>query len=402
VRVDRLAGPRTPQEEFMDKKRTCRALLLMFGLALAAWFHPASTRGESPGPDPYTSAQECAKCHQSIYHYWSESEHARAATKTSFLESLRGAVESGSDQEAVQRSCVSCHAPTSQASGDYALARPTTREGVSCDFCHTVSNVDLSKRDHPFVLDPGPVKRGPLEYASSPFHQTAYSPLHKTSPLLCAACHEYENARGVRVLSTYSEWKAGPYPESGQTCQECHMPVVPGRTVKEGLDSTQRRINLHWMSGGGVASRLANGLKLRLDAVDISGSIAQVQVSVVNSGVGHAAPGGLSTKSLVLSVGIDTGSGDIVHPLERVYHRVLRDGQGRELATVAGQFLEAVTIGEDTRLQPRETRNERFSLPLPSDWRAIVARLEYRDASDPQAPPRKTQVAEARRERGRP
>jgi hypothetical protein len=386
----------------MDKKRTCRALLQLLAFALVAGSHPPSARGDSPGPDPYTSVQECAKCHQSIHHYWSESEHARAATKASFLESLRVAVASGSDQEAVRRGCVSCHAPTAQASGDYALARPTTREGVSCDFCHTVSGVDLRKRDHPFVLEPGPVKRGPLEYASSPFHQTAYSPLHKTSPLLCAGCHEYENARGVRVLSTYSEWKAGPYPESGHTCQECHMPVVPGRSVKEGLDSTQRRINLHWMSGGGVASRLATGLTLRLDAVDFSGAIAQVQVAVVNNGVGHAAPGGLSTKSLVLSVGVDRGTGDVVSPLERVYRRVLRDGQGRELTTVAGLFLEAATIGEDTRLQPKETRSERFSLPLPSDWRAIVARLEYRDASDPQAPPRVTRVAEARRERGRP
>ena len=40
---------------------------------------------------------------------------------------------------------------------------------------------------------------------------------------LCAACHEYSNARGVPVLSTYSEWTSGPYPARGQTCQECHM-----------------------------------------------------------------------------------------------------------------------------------------------------------------------------------
>jgi hypothetical protein len=121
---------------------------------------------------------------------------------------------------------------------------------------------------------------------------------------------------------------------------------------------------------------------------------------VVNSGVGHSAPGGLSSKSLVLNVGLDTGSGEIAQRLERVYRRVLLDGQQRELATVASQFLEAVAVGEDTRLRARETRSERFSLPLPADWRAIVARLEYRDASDPKGPPRSTQVAEVRRERG--
>jgi Cytochrome c554 and c-prime len=384
----------------MNKLLTCRAFPPLLALALGAGSHPREARGDSVAPDPYTSARECAKCHQSIHLYWSESEHARAATKASYLESLRGAVESGPDREGVRRGCVSCHAPTALTSGDYALVRPTTREGVSCDFCHTVSAVDLSNRDHPFALSPGPVKRGPLEYASSPSHQTAYSPLHKTSPLLCAPCHEHENARGVRVLSTYTEWKAGPYAELGMTCQECHMPLVPGRSVKEGLDSTQRRINLHWMSGGSVASRLATGLQLRIDSVDVGSTIAQVQVSVVNSGVGHSAPGGLSSKSLVLNVGLDTGSGEIAQRLERVYRRVLLDGQQRELATVASQFLEAVAVGEDTRLRARETRSERFSLPLPADWRAIVARLEYRDASDPKGPPRSTQVAEVRRERG--
>jgi hypothetical protein len=37
--------------------------------------------------------------------------------------------------------------------------------GVSCDFC-TITDVDLSNRDHPFDLKPGRVKRGPLEYAT--------------------------------------------------------------------------------------------------------------------------------------------------------------------------------------------------------------------------------------------
>lgn len=369
-------------------------------VAFAGASAPVRAQGASaPAAEPYTSAGECSKCHQAIHLYWSESAHARAATSPSFLESLRGATEAGAEREGARRGCVGCHAPTALVSGDFALQKPITREGVTCDFCHTVAAVDLGKREHPFVLAPGPVKRGPLEYATSPFHQTAYSSLHKTSPLICAGCHEHENAHRVRVLSTYSEWKAGPYPELGQTCQECHMPLAPGRTVKEGLDSSQRRVNLHWMSGGSVASRLANALQLRIDSADVGSTTAQIQVAVVNSGVGHSAPGGLSSKSLVLRVGIDAGPGPLVPSLERVYHRVLRDGKGRDVSTVAGEFLEAETIGEDTRLKPGETRTERFTVPLPAAWRAIVAQLEYRDASDPRTPPQVTKVAEVRRER---
>jgi hypothetical protein len=382
----------------MDGRLTWRVAVPLLAVLVPAW--RAQGLADSKA-GPYASARDCAPCHQAIHGYWSESEHARAATKASYLESLRATVEGSSDPDAVRRGCISCHAPTTLVSGDFALERAVTREGVSCDFCHTVQDVDLGKGDHPFVLAPGPVKRGPLEYAKSPAHETAYSVLHKSSPLLCAACHEHTNAHGVRVLSTYSEWKAGPYPERGQTCQECHMPLVPGRSVKEGLDGTARRVNLHTTTGGSTASRLATGLELRIDSMDMRGSVVEVDVAVINRGVGHAAPGGLSSKSLVLGVGVDTGSGELTPRLERVYRRVLRDAQGGELSSVARLFLDAASVGEDTRLQPRETRSEHFSLPVPENWRAIVARLEYVDASDPQGRPRTTRVAEVRRERGR-
>jgi hypothetical protein len=293
-----------------------------------------------------------------------------------------------------------CHAPTALATGDWELQRPVTREGVTCDFCHTVGDVDLANRERPFDLQPGAVKRGPLEYAKSAHHETAYSTLHKSSPLLCAACHEYVNAKGVPVLSTYSEWTGGPYPARGQTCQECHMPLVPGTSVKEALDPTQRRINLHRIVGGGTAARVRRGLDLSLQSVDVGAASADVAVVVTNTAVGHSAPGGLSTKSLVLAVGVDTGSGELANRRERIYRRELRDAAGRPLATVQDLFLNAAAVGEDTRLKQKEARSERFTVPLPENWKAIVARIEYRDASDPQAP-KTTLIAEQRHERGR-
>jgi hypothetical protein len=122
---------------------------------------------------------------------------------------------------------------------------------------------------------------------------------------------------------------------------------------------------------------------------------------VTNKGVGHSAPGGLSTKSLVVAVGVDTGSRELMHRRERVYRRELKDAEGRTLVGLADMFLKAASVGEDTRLKPKEARAERFTVPLPEGWRAIVARLEYRDASDPKAGPKTTLVFEERRERGR-
>jgi hypothetical protein len=375
-------------------------LMVWFAIGVA---QPGASGSDTapPAARPYTAARECATCHKTIHLYWSESGHSRSASNPSYLEALRVAVEGASDKETVRRGCVWCHAPTALVTGDYDLQRPITKEGVSCDFCHTVADVDLSKPDHPFELKPGTVKRGPLEYAKSPFHATAYSTLHKASPLLCAACHEHTNARGVPVLSTYTEWKAGPYADRGQTCQECHMPLVPGSTVREGLQSTQRRINLHRMAGGSTASQIRSGLQLRIDSLSLGSVTADVQVVVVNTGVGHSAPGGLSSKSLVLAVGVETSSGELMHRRERVYQRDLNDAEGRTLVTVPDLFLKAASVGKDTRIKQKETRAERFTVPLPEDWRAIVARLEYHDASDPKAGTKATLVAEDRRERGR-
>jgi hypothetical protein len=378
-----------------------RARLACVVLAAAAAAAVPRIEGAPAAGGPYTPARECATCHKAIHGYWSESEHSRSATRPSYLASLAAAVDSASDKHGVRRGCVWCHAPTSLVTGDYALEGEVAREGVSCDFCHTVADVDMDKAGDPFQLDPGTVKRGPLEYAKSSFHDTAYSTLHKGSPLLCASCHEHKNALGVAVLSTYSEWKAGPYPARGETCQECHMPLVPGATVTEGLQPTQRRINLHRLQGGGTASRLSTGLEVRFGPVDVSSSSADVQVVVTNKAVGHAAPGGLSSKSLVLAVGVDTGAADLLHRRERVYRREFKDAEGHGLVAVADLFLKAASVGEDSRIQPKESRTERFTVPLPENWKAIVARLEYRDASDPTAGVKTTLVTEERRERGR-
>jgi Cytochrome c554 and c-prime len=346
---------------------------------------------------PYAPARDCAACHRTIHNYWSESAHARAASTPAFLESLRAAGEGVADGSSARRACVTCHAPTAITSGDFDLQQAVTREGVSCDFCHSVADVDLDRKDRPFDLRPGNVKWGPLQYLESPAHGMAYSPLHRTSALLCAACHEQKNARGVPVLSTYSEWKEGPYPARGTLCQECHMPLVPGETVAEGMSSSRRVINLHRMEGGSALSPLRRGLDLRVESLAITSVSADVQVVVANTGVGHAAPGGMPTKALVLAVGLEDASGQLRFRQERVYRRDLLDEQGHVLVTIPDLFQKAASVGEDTRLKPKESRSERFTIPLSEGAKAIVARLEYRDSSDPKGPPKTTLVIEERR-----
>jgi hypothetical protein len=387
------------------------AIVRMSVLAVAAWLASvpggaAAQPAPSPSPAsasvapgaPYTSVKACASCHGLIHQYWSESAHARSATSPTYLAGLEAAVAASSDKQAVRAECLWCHAPTTLRTGDYALKQQVTREGVSCDFCHTVASVDLARPGRPFELSPGNVKRGPLQYAKSKSHDTEYSSLHKTSALLCAACHEYRNAQGIAVLSTYTEWRLTPYADRGVTCQECHMPVVPGTTVPAPLKPSDHVINLHRIIGGSDASKMSVGLDLKIESVTHTSGAADVQVVVTSRRVGHAAPGGFSNRALVLAVAVESASGELLHRRERVYRRELKDAAGHEVVTVADIMLKAALEGEDTRIQPGEARAERFTVPIPEGARAIVARLEYRDRSDPTAEPRTILVTEQRQD----
>jgi len=372
-------------------------LLLTLGLAAAGRTAPAAP---DPPPPPttagaYASASTCAACHEAIHTYWSEGPHARAATSPVFLAALERA---GGKQPEARRGCVWCHSPTTLVTGDVALETPLSREGITCDFCHTVAEVDLDREGHPFTLDPGDIKRGPFEYAESVGHRTAYSPLHRASPLLCASCHEFTSPAGAAVLTTYSDWKAGPYPARGVPCQDCHMAPIPGSTVREGLaDRSLRVINLHRVVGGSSRSQLARGLDLVIEPLKRSGGSAEVVVVVGNVAAGHPVPGGLATKSLVLTVGVEAPDGSLQHVQERVYRRELKDARGQVIRNVEDLYLRAASVGRDNRIKPLERRRERFTLPLPAGARAVVARLDYRDATDPASPVSTLRITESRR-----
>lgn len=177
------------------------------------------------------------------------------------------------------------------------------------------------------------------------------------------------------------------------------MALASGSAVKQSLkEPSLRVVNLHRVVGGSSVSQLNRGLDLKIDSVARSSGSAEVAVVVKNAAAGHSIPGGLSTKSLVLVVGAEVTEGRLEHAQERVYQREMKDEKGIILKTVADIFLHATLVGADTRLKPLESRSERFTVPLPSGTRAIVARLEYRDASDPRAAPVTLKVTEVRRD----
>jgi hypothetical protein len=148
-------------------------------------------------PDGYTTALVCGRCHVDIYNSWKKSMHAFSLSnpifETAYMQALRLVGESAKE------TCLRCHAPMTMYNGDYDLEDGVTREGVACDFCHTVTSVDLDNPGHPYEVEMGLVKRGIIKKAGSPAHEVAYSTLHGTSEF-CGGCHNYFASNGVPAL----------------------------------------------------------------------------------------------------------------------------------------------------------------------------------------------------------
>ena len=306
----------------------------------------------------------CGDCHRQIFDMWQRSMHAMAATDPVFVASyMRAYQETGGRARGI---CLRCHAPAAVLSGDLQVREPISQEGIACDFCHSIASVNLQKRDQPFRVVLDGVKRGPLSEAVSPAHEIAKSDLHK-SPELCAGCHEYVNEHGVSVLSTYTEWLASPQAKEGTTCQDCHMPLTPGQTVRPELGVYRSEINLHDISGGHSREQVRKAASVRILGIAVAKeqpTLATVEVEVANVGSGHSIPTGMPTRRLVLEVIVFSGNRE-VRRFERDYQKVLLDEQGLPIAEDHRTILDSSTIREDTRLRPGERRVETFTATVP-------------------------------------
>ncbi|MBI5167681.1 MAG: hypothetical protein HY998_08115 [candidate division NC10 bacterium] len=328
----------------------------------------------------YTSSKVCAACHGQIYDRWKSSRHALSAEnpifKAAYLEAYK---ESAGGAKYL---CLRCHAPTTIVTRDYELRKEITKEGVTCDFCHTVRKVDLNNSGNPFKIEPGLMKRSTLRRASSPAHQTEYSELHDSS-LLCAACHEYRTPDGLPITSTYSEWKNSPYPAEGKQCQYCHFPPLEGNVVLPIIKEAKGKfINEHRLAHS--TSDLKKAVKVEIAEVKRIRDRLRVLVKVTNAGSGHMVPTGLPSRKLVLQVDVKTQKNQKKRISEiresRIYQKVLVSEDGKNLIRDSEIMLKRgrVTIAQDNRLAPRETRNEEFTFFVPSDLDLVVsAQIDY-------------------------
>ncbi|MCL4403020.1 MAG: cytochrome c family protein [Acidobacteria bacterium] len=320
------------------------------------------------GLEPASSAEHCGACHRAIEEAWKDSSHARAVESRLFQDALEAAeTEYGG---AVRKTCLGCHAPVAVDTGDLQLVRKVSWEGVTCDFCHSIRGVSLEgvnpRADVKFTL----VKTGPLKEAVSGAHATEYSAVHTTSAV-CATCHEYRNAMGFPVLTTYSEWEQSRYAKDGTQCQGCHMFRVAGDVVDPKVQrSSEAKINLHQMPGSHSLAQLTSTVRASLAAVHENGRL-KITVDVTNHAAGHFVPTGSPLRQITMEVRADTYGGQHYRE-ERVYARKVADQHGNPIEREPQAFLKAAKTLSDTRLGPGETRSEAFSFPVPEGTQSQV------------------------------
>jgi len=225
---------------------------------------PALLVRPSGGADPIsvgTDAPElvdatgCASCHAAISAEWARSRHALAWTNGIFQREY---------QAQPRPWCVNCHAPmpvqqAGLAAGDHALAD----QGVSCATCHVRRGRIVAARTSP----------------GSP-HDPIVDPTFG-SPAFCADCHQFtfpvlsrdgEVERMTRhpMQDTVGSFLRGPYAAEPAGCLTCH-------------GSAQN----HAYGGGHDPGMLEAALDV---AWCRRGD--QLEVTITNTGAGHAVPTG--------------------------------------------------------------------------------------------------------------
>ena len=201
---------------------------------------------------------------------------------------------------------------------------------------------------------------GPLDDVAP--GEDTFSPLQKESRF-CASCH-FGVFWDTLIYNSYGEWLESPYsdPDTGQTCQDCHMPRVGAthfvRPDKKGLARDPATIFSHRMPGASDHEFLQDAISLSVSA-QIEESHLKVNVSLTNRGAGHHLPTDSPLRHLIL--------------LARA-----RDSERNPLAQRAGPILPAwVGIGDPNQGRYAGLPGKVFAKVLEAMWTGVTPSAAY-------------------------
>jgi hypothetical protein len=228
--------------------------------------------------------------------------------------------------------CTACHVPAMAAkpgmayAADPSLATGIELEGVFCEFCHKIGDVILGPTTGlPYPNMPGvlsmrlyrPEEGQQLFFGTfdDVTRRVSYLPLLEESAF-CAPCH-FGIFWDTVIYNSYGEWLESPYsdPETGMTCQKCHMPVTDNTYFvlpeKGGLERQPGRIFSHKMPGALDETLLQNAVTMQV-AAQVQGGELRVRVSITNDKTGHYVPTDSPLRHLILLVRATDEAGTLV------------------------------------------------------------------------------------------
>ncbi len=223
--------------------------------------------------EKYPSAATCAQCHPDHYREWSVSAHAYGMMSPVFNAMHMFTTEQLAGTQG--DFCLRCHSPVAsqreEPSFSSVLVRPeVSAEGVTCIVCHRLQS-DFGLTSGRPTLDEGDifeVIKGPtgsdnlkealantklnLVTTESETGVRVHGDIevfeHLRESSLCGSCHDVNAPNGFRLESAFTQFKNSPASKAGQSCQDCHMGVTPGKVLpdEERAGPGGRDLNYAW------------------------------------------------------------------------------------------------------------------------------------------------------------
>jgi hypothetical protein len=227
--------------------------------------------------------------------------------------------------------CAACHTPGPSIADPYGVDPNTVDRvelfGIHCDFCHKIADVRLDPSTglpypnmpgvlsmdirRPFPDDPERYQLffGTFDDDNVPEEDT-YLPLIEQSEF-CAPCH-FGVFWDTVVYNSFGEWLASPYsdPETGKTCQRCHMPaptLLNGQALtnvapeKGGVERDPNAVHAHTFPGAASEELLQNAVSMMVHAERKEAQLL-VEVSITNDQTGHHVPTDSPLRQMILVV----------------------------------------------------------------------------------------------------
>ena len=400
-------------------------------------------------------SKSCGQCMPGHYAEWQGDAHSRAAVNPRFTSMYNGTdllgnrsprTRFGSHQDYgrfplrpdrkkpyhgpgykldfpdTQGNCAACHAPIAAAKPGFAYSGDMNKlsrfevEGVSCDFCHKIGSVVLDPATRlPHANRPGVLSM--RLYRPQKGQQVFFGTFDDVTrrvtrlPLLeqsafCAPCH-YGVFWDVVVYNSYGEWLESPYsdPQTGKTCQDCHMPATKATRFvlaeKGGLERRPGRIFSHRMPGAADLNLLRDTARLDLQAKRKANRIL-VDVRVTNEKAGHHIPTDHPARNILLVVsatdaqgkelphlgkqvvpdwgGVGDGPGDYAGRPGKGYAKILEE-LWTEISPTAAYWRQTV-LRQDTRIRALAADQTHYEFQAPGAPGPVTvrAKLIYRRA----------------------